>query len=605
MNSTISLIIILVISRIEAETLSFKFSSTSDGFTSEYLKDKKQRYKMGEDASATAPNAMAVADGVGGSEFISYYLASVLARGAVNFMQSAVESEVRNVMRAKDKLLPDLVEKLADEIDEHKEKFAKFYDGESDKPKQLLEEQTDTVGIPTISATLIACQIHEVNDKTNNLHILQRGDSLIAVFRPKESRVRSGHFFMYPIFVAEDQQYEFNMPFQFNMNNKTGNKKENLFKSLKVRKGDIVVLGSDGLFDNVHIGFLTYMVNEYINLVRKGNDHSDVLKSEMAELATKYANLFDPQIDQEPRKQQKRIELVESEETTEKKRVIKQKTQSSNKGGFGLFSIIASCFCQDDEEPCEDPPIKNYKKKIVTVVSKEEEDEDELDFEEPEELVNFKNVVDFFSCSNQALAIEPCQPDKLTNNNSLDDDSYWNSLYSLKSNHNKPETDNLAASIQSDDSWASSDFAFMSKCARRAIEKNFKFSATDLSIFETNFDSKTFSESIVAAVKILSQKRQYPSRFYLRSRLERVQFIEKRGKVDDITMTAGLVIASDNKPTAEQTTAFNWKEEMTRKETEFDFELEKDVKCFAENRNNVEYKALKRPSTEEKHQILI
>jgi hypothetical protein len=53
-----------------------------------------------------------------------------------------------------------------------------------------------------------------------------------------------------PIFRSEEQQHSFNYPFQLGTVSKDTPKDTQSF-AIKVQEGDVVVLGSDGLFDNV------------------------------------------------------------------------------------------------------------------------------------------------------------------------------------------------------------------------------------------------------------------------------------------------------------------------------------------------------------------
>lgn len=53
-----------------------------------------------------------------------------------------------------------------------------------------------------------------------------------------------------PIFRSEEQQHSFNFPFQLGTSSRDSSKDTQSF-TLKIQEGDIVVLGSDGLFDNV------------------------------------------------------------------------------------------------------------------------------------------------------------------------------------------------------------------------------------------------------------------------------------------------------------------------------------------------------------------
>jgi serine/threonine protein phosphatase PrpC len=53
-----------------------------------------------------------------------------------------------------------------------------------------------------------------------------------------------------PIFRSEEQQHSFNFPFQLGTGSKDTPADAQSF-TVKIKEGDIVVMGSDGIFDNV------------------------------------------------------------------------------------------------------------------------------------------------------------------------------------------------------------------------------------------------------------------------------------------------------------------------------------------------------------------
>lgn len=53
-----------------------------------------------------------------------------------------------------------------------------------------------------------------------------------------------------PIFRSEEQQHSFNFPFQLGTNSRDTPNDTQMF-ALKIEEGDIVIIGTDGLFDNV------------------------------------------------------------------------------------------------------------------------------------------------------------------------------------------------------------------------------------------------------------------------------------------------------------------------------------------------------------------
>ncbi|KAL5033849.1 hypothetical protein RTP6_001755 [Batrachochytrium dendrobatidis] len=97
----------------------------------------------------------------------------------------------------------------------------------------------------------------QVNDDALRENILGSTTALIAVLRENELRVanvgdcgimivRAHH----AIFRNEEQQHSFNFPYQLGTVSKDGPGDAQVF-SIPVQEGDIVVIGSDGIFDNV------------------------------------------------------------------------------------------------------------------------------------------------------------------------------------------------------------------------------------------------------------------------------------------------------------------------------------------------------------------
>ncbi|KAF5732721.1 putative Phosphatase 2C 55 [Tripterygium wilfordii] len=108
----------------------------------------------------------------------------------------------------------------------------------------------------------------------NHLHCANVGDSGFMVFRDKKL-----------VYKSEAQQRGFNFPFQ--LGNSEGSDKPSCAKEIKVavKAGDIVVVGTDGLFDNMY-------ESEIEELLQKGKASST---EDLAILIAEYAlyNSFD------------------------------------------------------------------------------------------------------------------------------------------------------------------------------------------------------------------------------------------------------------------------------------------------------------------------
>ncbi|KAL3516711.1 hypothetical protein ACH5RR_023613 [Cinchona calisaya] len=133
-------------------------------------------------------------------------------------------------------------------------------------PKTALHEafaKTEVKG----SSTACIIALHK-----NRLHAVNVGDSGFVHFRHGKIIYRS------PI-----QQYEFNCPYQLEKGNRDIDLAEEIERD--VSSGDIIVAGTDGLFDNVH--------NEELEqLVREGEENSqssEILACKIADFALKQA----------------------------------------------------------------------------------------------------------------------------------------------------------------------------------------------------------------------------------------------------------------------------------------------------------------------------
>jgi len=153
--------------------------------------------KGGEDAHFISPIAMGVADGVGGWAEVGIDPALY----AQKLMESAKQAiEEKN-----------------------------FYE-----PLQILQDAYDTASIVTGSSTACIVVIQE-----NSLKAVNLGDSGFLVVRNNEI-----------YFKSKEQQHSFNFPFQLGTGSTDTPEHAELFE-LDVEENDIVILGSDGLFDNL------------------------------------------------------------------------------------------------------------------------------------------------------------------------------------------------------------------------------------------------------------------------------------------------------------------------------------------------------------------
>lgn len=129
-----------------------------------------------------------------------------------------------------------LLENIKNYLDENKN--ASLYNALRFGHKQNFEKNIEG------SCTVCLAQI-----KDGNLFTLNLGDSGFAVFR-------NGEF----IFKSDEQTHSFNYPYQLGAGGDSPSCAERC--TIKMKKGDVVVLGTDGLFDNLYPGEIADIIKK-------------------------------------------------------------------------------------------------------------------------------------------------------------------------------------------------------------------------------------------------------------------------------------------------------------------------------------------------------
>ncbi len=105
--------------------LRFEINDIAQGAVSEYFKFKKQRFRMGEDGHCTSPFTLAVADGIGSTDFISYYLAQILSISITEAMLNNRDDSSSTSTSDSPNFLQDTVKALVEEIHSYEKKYIK------------------------------------------------------------------------------------------------------------------------------------------------------------------------------------------------------------------------------------------------------------------------------------------------------------------------------------------------------------------------------------------------------------------------------------------------------------------------------------------------
>ncbi|KAI8639769.1 phosphatase 2C-like domain-containing protein [Parasitella parasitica] len=204
---------------------SYIFAHGASGFakrqrytTPDLIKNRNEHYysiQIGEDAYFRRSDALGVADGVGGWQGVTAANAALYSRKLMHHAYLELER--------------------FDNVDD-----PYFYHYDEADPVSILQksyeesmQEAQQEGIIGSCTACLAILRHE------ELRIANLGDCGISVIRHNDY-----------IFRSEEQQHSFNFPYQLGTSSPDRPKDAQSF-TVTVEKGDIIIMGSDGLFDNL------------------------------------------------------------------------------------------------------------------------------------------------------------------------------------------------------------------------------------------------------------------------------------------------------------------------------------------------------------------
>jgi serine/threonine protein phosphatase PrpC len=260
----IKTILMLIMLNTTLAKLRFIVRSFSEGAVLEDTdgKDKYLNVNIGEDNISTTPYGLAVSDGVGSCHFSSHYASKVLTTAFAKFFVD--ENQPKSLSNG-DQYYDAMMVALASGMTEFQRKLNEYMI-DNILRKTLPESKVEKlVNLLSVSATLVATQIDNSeftpeSDKANMM-IYTKGDSLVTVFRKTPHPEKEGFFYYKPILMTTDQQYRFNQPYQFTSSVDIKNIFHDSHFNSEIHADDIVLLGSDGIYDNMHLSLLTMIVN--------------------------------------------------------------------------------------------------------------------------------------------------------------------------------------------------------------------------------------------------------------------------------------------------------------------------------------------------------
>ncbi|KAI9008464.1 phosphatase 2C-like domain-containing protein [Phycomyces nitens] len=188
--------------------------SINSTITTEQDESAYSSLQFGDDAYFKRHDALGVADGVGGWRNRKGANPALYSRKIMHYCQLEI-GRARNIQ-------PFGTDEQISPVDV----MSKAY--------QLTTQDTITEGIvgSTTACIVLLCQ--------NELRVANIGDCGVSV-------IRRDNF----IFRSEEQQHSFNFPYQLGTSSCDTPADAQQF-SVKVEEGDIIILGSDGLFDNLY-----------------------------------------------------------------------------------------------------------------------------------------------------------------------------------------------------------------------------------------------------------------------------------------------------------------------------------------------------------------
>ncbi|KAI8325442.1 protein serine/threonine phosphatase 2C [Martensiomyces pterosporus] len=170
----------------------------------------------GEDAFFHRSDALGIADGVGGWAGVKNADPSLFARRLMHHVHMEVQRY--------------------DDIDD--EMFSHYYEAAPvDILRRAYEITVDEMDLLAMRGSSTACVVVLRGDE---LRVANLGDCGLTV-------VRQGDM----VYRTEEQQHSFNFPYQLGTEEHSDRPSDSQVFRLKIQKGDIIIVGSDGVFDNL------------------------------------------------------------------------------------------------------------------------------------------------------------------------------------------------------------------------------------------------------------------------------------------------------------------------------------------------------------------
>lgn len=166
---------------------------------------------------------------------------------------------------------------LRDNLKEEYFKRKEMITDEFEMKNSLIEalKKTKSKGSSTVALLLI-------NQKTKKLHATYVGDSLYMILRYSTDKEVFECYYK-----SNEQQHKFNQPFQIGTNGDSPNLA--IIESHDIFDKDIVIVASDGLWDNLYDDMILEIINDKVKMLdgRLSNVECEVIAEILASLAEK------------------------------------------------------------------------------------------------------------------------------------------------------------------------------------------------------------------------------------------------------------------------------------------------------------------------------
>lgn len=229
-----------------------------------YEKEKNGVQGITEDRFSMRSFGLCVADGVGGSNIPSGYIADFLCKVVMDyFAQCRLEPSMFKNSATVAVPCPDKEAEWSVHLRKHIDRHINAFDTLLNMFAKQVRPDVDTYEMIG-STTLVAVQLRQDKYNSASALVFQRGDSLLLHIQP--TRIQQEAFYFNPTFILPPGQIEFNFPYQFQSRTSPEPSSTDVDEIAKVdvKRNDFILAGSDGFYDNLFLSVITYCVNYLI-----------------------------------------------------------------------------------------------------------------------------------------------------------------------------------------------------------------------------------------------------------------------------------------------------------------------------------------------------